>query len=83
MKGGVTSGIVYPAALRALSEKYRFCNIGGTSLARSRDAPPPRSMRPKQLDQAHSGLAGFAEISIGSARTQPSQPVPGQPPTRP
>jgi len=31
MKGGVTSGIVYPGALEALSKKYRFRNIGGTS----------------------------------------------------
>jgi predicted acylesterase/phospholipase RssA len=31
MKGGITSGVVYPAAVVALSEKYRFRNIGGTS----------------------------------------------------
>ena len=31
MKGGITSGVVYPLALVELSEKYRFANIGGTS----------------------------------------------------
>ncbi|MCK1516385.1 patatin-like phospholipase family protein [Bradyrhizobium sp. 190] len=31
MKGGITSGVVYPLALAALAEKYRFSNIGGTS----------------------------------------------------
>lgn len=31
MKGGITSGVVYPLALVALAEKYRFANIGGTS----------------------------------------------------
>lgn len=31
MKGGVTSGIVYPKAMYELSKKYRFVNIGGTS----------------------------------------------------
>lgn len=31
MKGGVTSGVVYPSAIRTLASKYRFCNIGGTS----------------------------------------------------
>jgi hypothetical protein len=31
MKGGVTSGVVYPRAVVALSRKYRFENIGGTS----------------------------------------------------
>lgn len=31
MKGGITSGIVYPNAVLALSRDYRFKNIGGTS----------------------------------------------------
>ena len=31
MKGGITSGIVYPAAILRLKNKYRFRNIGGTS----------------------------------------------------
>ncbi|MCM2472671.1 RpoH suppressor [Rhizobium sp. CG5] len=31
MKGGITSGVVYPRAVIELSKKYRFDNIGGTS----------------------------------------------------
>jgi predicted acylesterase/phospholipase RssA len=31
LKGGITSGVVYPLALASLAEKYRFSNIGGTS----------------------------------------------------
>lgn len=31
MKGGITSGVVYPAAIEALSHCYHFKNIGGTS----------------------------------------------------
>jgi predicted acylesterase/phospholipase RssA len=31
MKGGITSGVVYPPALIKLSREYRFCSIGGTS----------------------------------------------------
>lgn len=31
MKGGVTSGVVYPSAIWELSRVYRFRNIGGTS----------------------------------------------------
>jgi len=31
MKGGITSGIVYPPAICKLAEQYRFKNIGGTS----------------------------------------------------
>jgi NAD-dependent SIR2 family protein deacetylase len=29
MKGGITSGVVYPQAVLALKDKYRFRNIGG------------------------------------------------------
>ncbi len=31
MKGGITSGIVYPPAVLELAQKYRFRSIGGTS----------------------------------------------------
>jgi predicted acylesterase/phospholipase RssA len=31
MKGGITSGVVYPAAIKRLSEKYVFRNVGGAS----------------------------------------------------
>lgn len=31
MKGGVTSGVVYPRAITELSREYQFANIGGTS----------------------------------------------------
>ena len=31
MKGGITSGVVYPGAIERLSHHYRFKNIGGTS----------------------------------------------------
>jgi len=32
MKGGLTSGIVYPGAVLELAKRYRFKNIGGTSV---------------------------------------------------
>jgi len=31
MKGGITSGIVYPKAIYQMATEYRFVNIGGTS----------------------------------------------------
>lgn len=31
MKGGITSGVVYPLAAVQLAERYRFKNVGGTS----------------------------------------------------
>ena len=36
MKGGVTSGIVYPSLVLKLAEHYRFASIGGTSAGRDR-----------------------------------------------
>lgn len=32
MKGGITSGVVYPLAVAELAKKYRFRGIGGTSV---------------------------------------------------
>jgi hypothetical protein len=31
MKGGITSGVVYPAAIVELAEEFRFRNVGGMS----------------------------------------------------
>ena len=31
MKGGVTSGVVYPLVITELAKHYRFAHIGGTS----------------------------------------------------
>lgn len=31
MKGGITSGVVYPLAIVELARKYRFASVGGTS----------------------------------------------------
>lgn len=31
MKGGITSGVVYPRLIARLAEKYQFRNVGGTS----------------------------------------------------
>lgn len=31
MKGGITSGIVYPSAILRIAQRFRFRNIGGTS----------------------------------------------------
>lgn len=31
MKGGITSGVVYPAAIAGLAERYRLRNVGGAS----------------------------------------------------
>jgi predicted acylesterase/phospholipase RssA len=32
MKGGITSGVIYPKLIGKLAEKYQLKNIGGTSV---------------------------------------------------
>jgi predicted acylesterase/phospholipase RssA len=61
MKGGITSGIVYPRLVRALAERYRFRQIGGASAgaiaatmtaaaeAGRRTAPPGEGLRSFEL----------------------------------
>lgn len=38
MKGGMTSAIIYPAAVAAIASDYRLRSIGGTSAATIRAA---------------------------------------------
>lgn len=32
MKGGITSGVIYPSTVRCLARRYRFRNVGGASV---------------------------------------------------
>lgn len=41
MKGGIASGIVYPAFVLKLKDRYRFRSVGGTSVGAIRPQPPP------------------------------------------
>jgi len=43
MRGGITSGIVYPRAIAKLAETYNFRSIGGTSPPQQRRQPTARS----------------------------------------
>lgn len=68
MKGGITSGIVYPNAVIALARKYRFKNIGGTSagaIAAAATASAALGQRRKDLDPACPSAAnvGFEGLS--------------------
>lgn len=74
MKGGITSGIVYPNAILALAQRYRFKNIGGTSagaIAAAATAAAALGDRRKQAGQKRAashmpsgfqGLAGIAKL---------------------
>jgi len=61
MKGGITSGVVYPAAVVALSKKYRFRNVGGTSAGAIAAAVTAAAEYGRQTNggTAFDGLAGL------------------------
>jgi Patatin-like phospholipase len=61
MKGGITSGVVYPAAVVALSKNYRFRNIGGTSAGAIAAAVTAAAEHGRQTHggTAFTGLAGI------------------------
>jgi predicted acylesterase/phospholipase RssA len=61
MKGGITSGVVYPAAVYELSKAFRFRNIGGTSagaIAAAATAAAEYGRREKR----GRGFEGLAEL---------------------
>ena len=58
MKGGVTSGVVYPEAVVRLAQRYRFCGIGGTSAG----AIAAVAVAAAEHGRASGGMARLAEI---------------------
>lgn len=72
MRGGITSGVVYPGVLVALSRSYRFRNIGGASagaIAAGVAAAAEYGRRSgKRTDAFESVVAGLPEELGGSAK---------------
>ncbi|WCT79082.1 patatin-like phospholipase family protein [Novosphingobium humi] len=70
MKGGITSGIVYPNAVLALARDYRFKNIGGTSAgaiaaaASAAAAYGDRCKAAKQALQRPADRVGFEGLEV-------------------
>jgi predicted acylesterase/phospholipase RssA len=60
MKGGVTSGIVYPSAVRVLAESFCFVNIGGTSAGA---IAATLTAAAEYRRQTGGGLAGFDRLA--------------------
>lgn len=59
MKGGITSGVVYPAAVSDLHERYRFANIGGASAgAIAAAATAAAELGDRELTEGQSTSAG-------------------------
>jgi predicted acylesterase/phospholipase RssA len=64
MKGGITSGVVYPLAAVELAEHYRFRNIGGTSagaIAAAAVAAAECGRRSGSNEDAYESLAGLPD----------------------
>lgn len=71
MKGGITSGIVYPNAVLALAREYRFKSIGGTSagaIAAAVAAAAAYGDRRQQRGEQLPGDAGYGGLSAVSAQ---------------
>src|SRR4051812_12908898 len=73
MKGGITSGIVYPNAVLALASEFRFKNIGGTSagaIAAAASAAAALGDRRKQAKKLvdPDGKAGFEGLKPVAAQ---------------
>lgn len=60
MKGGITSGIVYPGAVCELAKEFRFVNIGGTSAGAIAAALTAAA---EVRRQNGGGAAGFDEVA--------------------
>jgi len=62
MKGGITSGVVYPDAVRVLSETYRFMGIGGTSAGAIAAAAAAAAEYGRRPGSAGTSFAGLTEL---------------------
>ncbi len=80
LKGGITSGIVYPRAICKLASRYRFRNIGGTSVGAlcaalvaaaefGRTRIDNRNKTGESFDKAHEVAGQLAETD-SSGRTK-------------
>jgi hypothetical protein len=74
MKGGITSGIVYPKAICAIAETYRLRSIGGSSAGAIAAAAAGAAELGRQTgaDAANAGFAGLAELPRELSETLPS-----------
>jgi hypothetical protein len=62
MKGGVTSGIVYPMAICRLAKDFRFRNIGGTSAGALAAALAAAAEYSRQIGKSANGFQMLADI---------------------
>ena len=62
MKGGITSGVVYPQAITTLAERYDFKNIGGTSAGAIAAAAAAAAQYRRVFLRSEDGFLHFAKL---------------------
>jgi predicted acylesterase/phospholipase RssA len=62
MKGGITSGVVYPAAVYEISKDFTFKNVGGTSAGAIAAALTAAAERRRAFDGSNDGFARLSRI---------------------
>lgn len=62
MKGGITSGVVYPQAVCELAKKYSFKNIGGASAGAIAAATAAAAEYGRRMGANQDGSNGFARL---------------------
>ncbi|MGH2683589.1 MAG: hypothetical protein ACRDIX_10190 [Actinomycetota bacterium] len=60
MKGGITSGVIYPTTARRLAQRYRFRNVGGASVGAIAAAVTAAAEYGRQTGRG----AGFAQLDL-------------------
>jgi predicted acylesterase/phospholipase RssA len=61
MKGGITSGVIYPLAVARLADSYRFRNVGGTSAGAIAAAAAAAAEHGRRGDQG-TGIDGLRAL---------------------
>jgi predicted acylesterase/phospholipase RssA len=62
MKGGITSGVLYPLAVCELATRYRMCNVGGTSAGAIAAAVAAAAEVGRTSEQSGSGFDGLSQL---------------------
>src|SRR5689334_9432276 len=65
MKGGITSGVVYPNAVLALSQEFRFKSIGGTSAGAIAAAATAAAAMGDRLKRSGGAVGTYEPTKIG------------------
>ncbi len=62
MKGGITSGVVYPYAVAKVAKRYRLRDIGGTSAGAIAAVMAAAAEYRRQTSEGKASMDGFAKI---------------------